>query len=158
MGKASQTPDNFHCMPIPALTNGLLPSGVHVCTLDEIGGLFGKPSIQRATLFNDLRLYLDGLRKVKRVRALIIDGSFITDDPNPGDLDVLVVLDPEATERLQAFEYSHLSQRLVNKKYKGSVHIHLAREESSEYRQYVSFFQQVKLRPSEIKGVLRVNL
>lgn len=74
---------------------GLLPVGLHDCSLQEIRETLG---------FNERRKVLvDGLERYLRcwdghlaVESIIVDGSFSTDKAEPGDIDLLIVLKHEA--------------------------------------------------------------
>ncbi|MGH9935029.1 MAG: DUF6932 family protein, partial [Blastocatellia bacterium] len=85
-------------MPIPELNeDGLLPEGVHDCTLDEIGVRFGRFQVtdRRIQLFEKLRLLVEEERQAGLAIEMIVDGSFVTDKLEPGDIDLLIVLPPD---------------------------------------------------------------
>src|SRR5258708_13540333 len=79
---------------IPPLDDGVLPEGIHDCTFDEIEDRFGR--IQgtdwRCTLTAQLREYLKEAWKCGFITALIVDGSYVTAEDRPDDIDILVVL------------------------------------------------------------------
>src|SRR5579864_7756641 len=82
-------------LPIPELdTDGLLPVGIHDCTENEIYQRFGRfsSSDRRPQLFGKLQDYLNDARISGLFSAIIIDGSFITSKPEPGDIDLIAVL------------------------------------------------------------------
>ena len=78
--------------------NGLLPPGIHACTLDEV----------RARLcFNrDRQRLLDGLCRLLAewwpqfglTAVVLIDGRFVRQKPVPADIDVVFELDPATPE------------------------------------------------------------
>jgi hypothetical protein len=71
-------------MPIPELSEyGLLPEGIHDCTLDEIGARFGRfqKTDRRVQLFAKLCDLVDEERRAGLALALMIDGSFVSDKP-----------------------------------------------------------------------------
>jgi hypothetical protein len=73
---------------IPPLTaRGLLPAGVHVADLADIGGRFGSSNQRRASLFGKLSEFVDLVQALCLFEALFVDGSFVTDKPQPGDID-----------------------------------------------------------------------
>lgn len=80
-------------MALPALgPSGDLPVGVHQATLAEVLDQFGKAPGTRITTGRRLeRIYrlADGTGKLAR---FIIFGSFITDKPDPNDVDVFLVM------------------------------------------------------------------
>jgi hypothetical protein len=75
-------------MPIPDLNeNGLLPEGVYDCTLDEISAQFGQfqTTDRRVRLFERLRMLVEEERQAGLAIEMIVDGSFVTDKPEPYD-------------------------------------------------------------------------
>ncbi len=82
-------------MPIPTLNeHGLLPPGIHPCTLEELEGRFdgGGFGSHRYELILRLRNFLTEVRKVTFVAWVAIDGSFVTAKEEPGDIDIVLVL------------------------------------------------------------------
>ena len=148
-------------MAIPDIDQrGLLPFGVHDCSLEEIGARFGifQGTDRRTRLFEKLEAYVVEVRQSGVVAALIVDGSFVTADDNPGDIDLVLVLSGthDFTSDLGPMQYNVLSHRRVRARYGFDVFV--AREDSKEYQEYVEFFQQVRGAPPLQKGVLRVRI
>jgi hypothetical protein len=84
-------------MTLPALQGGLLPLGRHPCTLVEaqsewVSSPQYAASSTRRPIWDDLELGLSVLRAVVRVHALWIGGSFTTDKLDPGDIDVVFLV------------------------------------------------------------------
>ena len=95
-------------MPIPNLNeHGLLPVGIHDCTFQELEEQFGQDrwvkapessSVrevlrqQRGRLCARLADYLAEVRRVGLEVEVLVDGSFVTDKPDPNDVDLIVVL------------------------------------------------------------------
>lgn len=142
-------------MPIPPLTDdGLLPHGVHDCTLDEIKSSFG-PYGRRRTLFLRLVEFVEAAEKSGLVAEIIVDGSFVTNALEPGDIDLaLAIVERKDTGLLRPSEYNAISRRRVKKKF--DFDILAAPADSPEFQNHVEFFFQVKNRPGTTKGVLRV--
>ncbi len=73
-------------MKVKFTKSGALPQGVHWATWDELERRFGT-NIHRINL-------LAGLKKGLKIlydfgcREIYIGGSFVTDEPKPGDVDV----------------------------------------------------------------------
>ena len=148
-------------MPIPELnSNGLLPPGIHECTLEEVGDRFGRfqKTSQRCGLFANLEKYVQDVVATGRVEELVIDGSFVTARHDPNDIDLIVVLaaDHDLTADLRPFEYNVVSKKRVRKAYKFDVLVALSG--SDLYQGYLRFFQQVRNAPTQRKGILRVKL
>ena len=84
-------------MPIPTLNmNGILPVGIFDCVLSEIRTQFGsfQQSDQRPRLFARLEELFQAMRRAGLFDFLILDGSFITTNPTPKDIDLIAVLRP----------------------------------------------------------------
>lgn len=84
-------------MPIPALTSdGLLPEGVHDCTLRELQERFGEfqTTDARCRLFERLARFVQEATASGLVAAVIVDGSFVTAKNCPNDIDLIVILRP----------------------------------------------------------------
>jgi len=145
---------------IPDLdAEGLLPAGVHDCTLDEVEERFGQfqRSDRRVRLVAELRKYCAELRDVAIARFLVVDGSFVTAKEEPGDIDILLAVraDADLSQDFGPFEYNAISKRKVRRRYPFDLLV--APESTSAYEEYVALFSQVRDRPSLRKGLLRVT-
>jgi hypothetical protein len=148
-------------MPIPPLdAHGLLPVGVHDCTLEEVKARFGafQHSDQRPQLFQKLQALVAEASAAGFARSLLIDGSFATTKPNPNDIDLALVLPRTHDVRvdLPPAQYNLVSRRRVQKRY--GFDIVAVRENTSEFDEAVAFFQQVRHQPDLRKGILRLLL
>jgi predicted nucleotidyltransferase len=92
------------------------------------------------------------------VRFLIVDGSFVTGKPAPNDIDLMVVVAPDHDfdSELAPTAYDVVSRHRVHRKY--GFDMFVAREDSTEYRRWTEFFQQVRLEPGRKKGILKLML
>lgn len=73
---------------IPEFNNyGNLPKGIHLVTISEFKKRFVN-SIKREELFIGIERLMKDLRKFN-CKAIYIDGSYVTDNPSPKDIDVL---------------------------------------------------------------------
>ncbi len=70
--------------------HGLLPPGVHVATIDEVGRRFGRESELRRVQMESLRWLVDAARRAGVLR-LVINGSFVTDALEPNDVDCVLL-------------------------------------------------------------------
>lgn len=74
-------------MSIPAFKkNGELPVGEHQASLSEIENRFGKSTEKRKNLMKKLKSAAKNLKSAG-VKRIWIDGSFVTDKPEPSDID-----------------------------------------------------------------------
>ena len=79
-------------MPIPSLDeHGLLPPGIHDCTLAEIRQTFGGNS-HRRELFQHFAECLKIEIRPSFDNPIYVDGSFITDKDQPDDIDIVLDL------------------------------------------------------------------
>jgi hypothetical protein len=80
-------------MPLPPPTSsGDLPLGVHRASLRELLDRFGVGSRQRLAVAERLeRIYRLALATGKLSRVVVF-GSFVTDKPDPNDVDVFMVM------------------------------------------------------------------
>jgi isocitrate/isopropylmalate dehydrogenase len=148
-------------MPIPSFTEqGLLPEGVHDCTLAEVAARFGafQTTDQRPRLYARLHEFVAELRAAKLVPAVIIDGSFVTAKPTPGDVDLILLLPADYDEgaELRPAQYNVLSKRRVRARY--GLDVLVVREQTTAYEQSVAFFAQVRGHSDRRKGLVRVQL
>jgi hypothetical protein len=141
--------------------HGLLPPGIHDCSLDELRELFGsfQQTERRPALFKKLRELVEQVSAFPFVRSIIVDGSFVTSRPDPQDIDLIVVVDPQIlsrTELLNPFEYNAVSSRKLRSRY--SFDVFVTPDGSGAYESYVKFFSRVKESPERSKGLVRLRL
>lgn len=85
--------------------HGYLPPGLHRARLDEIEKRFAHPSEIRRVQMASLR-WLVGLAVRVGVQRLVINGSFVTDELEPNDVDCVLLpapglsRDPTAADEL----------------------------------------------------------
>jgi hypothetical protein len=78
---------------IPNFTStGLLPTGIHLATLEEVELAFGRGTDTRIRLYESLRAFLELARSFQMFTSIVIDGSFVTNEPDPSDVDVVLIL------------------------------------------------------------------
>jgi len=148
-------------MPIPLLTKqGRLPEGIHECALEEMAERFGtfQGSEQRPRLFARLREFIGEARSSGIFESLIVDGSFVTADPEPNDIDLVLLAaqDHDFSAELTPAQYNLLTQRRVRKRF--GFDIVVVRSGSENMENAIAFFQQVRQQPGAKKGLLRIKL
>jgi hypothetical protein len=144
----------------PFNEHGWLPDGIHDCTLEEAAGQFGvfQSSDRRPELW---ARFVEFVREVKAcglVDAVLVDGSFVTVEPAPNDIDLILVVssDHDFSADMLPSEYNVLSKRRVNQRF--GFDIVLARANTDEVTETVDFFRQVRSQPHLRKGLLRIRL
>ncbi|MHB1556452.1 MAG: DUF6932 family protein [Isosphaeraceae bacterium] len=146
-------------MPISELNeHGFLPEGIHDASLDEIRERFGRfqRTDRRPELFSKLMVLLTEIRSTGLVKAVIVDGSFVTAKDEPSDIDLILILhaDHDDQAELRPFEYNVLSKRRVRRRFHFDMVV--VRDGSEAHREFLLFFQGVKGRGDLRKGVIRV--
>ena len=71
---------------------GYLPAGLHLAALDEIDERFGKGTELRRVQMESLRWLVD-LAQRSGVLRLVVNGSFVTQAPEPNDVDCVLLIE-----------------------------------------------------------------
>lgn len=148
-------------MAIPSFNeSGLLPEGIFSCTLSEVKARFGsfQKTDQRPRLFARLEELAQAMERSGLFEFLIIDGSFVTENSVPRDIDLIAVLKSGHNfERdLPMSEYALISRSMLRRRFGFDVVV--AERDSQLYISYVEFFSRVRELPERRKGLLRLNL
>jgi len=147
-------------MPIPELQdNGLLPSGIHDCSFDDIASSFTWNS-HRRQLFDRFVVFVNAELRPNFPDPIFFDGSFVTDKPLPEDTDVVLDLTsaPDA-RKWQGLQFMREHQPRLKALY--GVHFWVNLPGNSDF---AAFFQYVGLKtarakgihPRQTKGILRI--
>ena len=83
-------PYNLSAMIPPFNESGYLPPGVHPATLDEIDQRFGQISEIRRDQMESVRWMIE-LAIRAGVKRILLNGSFVTDTIEPGDVDCVLL-------------------------------------------------------------------
>jgi hypothetical protein len=83
-------------MPLPEFNNeGELPEGLHRATIDKVVARFGVRTTQRQNVATRLTRIYTIAKATGKLQRFIIFGSFITDKPEPNDVDIVLVMDDD---------------------------------------------------------------
>lgn len=75
--------------------NGFLPPGIHPATVDEIADRFGRePEVRRAQM-ESIRWLLEIAQRAG-IEKIVLNGSFVTDQYEPNDVDCVLLVDRAA--------------------------------------------------------------
>lgn len=153
-------------MPIPVLQpSGILPPGEHLATLAEVRASFGTSSARRADLFGKLNAFVADVTALNAFDYVLVDGSFVTDKPAPGDIDAVLKLKTTTPAVIAAICSPAgalvIDQHTVKAKYE--VHLFIDPPGPSAWS---SFFQLMRpaeaisrgLDPATQRGILKVML
>lgn len=131
---------------------GNLPAGIYKSSITCIENKFGKSSEERILLFNDFRKFLKRLSPFKKnIKRLILDGSFVTSEESPGDIDCIIIINNNFRFIPEILEELGNSKELYN------IHLFVFEEKNIEScRGMLNFFSKDKdLKP---KGIIEVIL
>jgi len=148
-------------MAIPPFNeHGWLPEGIYNCTLDEAAQQFGafQSSDRRPELWTRFVEFVREAKASGGIGAVLVDGSFVTAEPTPNDIDLVLVVSAnhDFSVDLPLVQYSILSQRRVRRRF--GFDIVVVKNDSETLEQAVAFFQQVRQRPGAKKGLVRIRL
>ena len=90
-------------------------------------------------------------------QVILIDGSFVTQEVEPNDIDVIVVLrdDCDLTGPVPPAQYNLRSRRYVQRRF--GLDVFVVRPGSTELHGFVSFFSQIRGRTDRVKGLIQVQ-
>ena len=141
--------------------SGLLPPGMHGCTLDEAQLFLGWNSHRRA-LWQGLIGALQELKALGFSFPIVIDGSYVTDKEIPGDVELTLDLkkasDPQKENDIMIF---YIRQHVrIKRDYRVDFYPSLPGNSD-----FTLFFQYVgdttaaakQMRSTDKKGVLRIE-
>ena len=148
-------------MAIPELDeHGLLPTGVHDASLEEVRERFGQfhGSDRRVQLFAVLEKFAADAKSAALVQAMIVNGSFTTDKVRPSDIDLILVLREhiDLSRDLLPRQYNLVSPKRVKARH--GFDVLYATDSPESLDPLVEFFSQVRGQPELRKGMVRVTL
>ena len=73
--------------------NGDLPVGIHEATLDEVLQHFGTGTVQRRLIGQRLERIYRLVSNTGQVARFVVFGSFVTAKPDPGDVDIFMLME-----------------------------------------------------------------
>ena len=140
---------------IPAFrADGYLPEGLHRASEAELTFRFGSTSPRRRRLALRVRRWIELARAVGASR-LLIDGSFVTDKPDPGDVDAVILLPADFHEQIRrgidpALE---LEQMLLTRRPEELF----GAEDQTDWDDWAEFFSRTREADGRRKGLLEIN-
>ena len=147
---------NYELIP-PFNDNGFLPSGLYDTSLSEIRLLLGGTQ-KRSRLIIGLERYIKFWDSSGFITACIIDGSFVTSKPDPGDVDLLLVADLRflLSPRFNQLVASHsLDRKFTKEEFDCEGFVVLNQPALNEWIDYFSHDDRVE--GNVHKGLLRIN-
>lgn len=136
---------------------GDLPPGIHVATIDEVIIRFGNlKSLKRKNLGSNLRELFNFVKHY--AVEMYVDGSFITSNPAPKDIDLIIVFSDTFRRNIQGINrYKELEV-----KFTGKLHI-FVRFESRPFpgEDFFELFQKTRVDENNnkhAKGIISLEL
>jgi hypothetical protein len=143
-------------MPIPVFRDdGYLPEGLHRASEEEVIARFGQSTPRREYLMGRLRHWL-GLARVVRARRFFINGSFVTDKAEPGDVDAVVWLPDDFREQVHVGRPEAIELQTMLRTREPKELFSVPSQEMWEG--WVEFFSQTREADGRRKGVVEVRL
>ena len=143
-------------MPIPTFRDdGYLPEGLYGASEEEVSACFGQSTPRREYLMGRLRCWLELARAVK-ARRLFINGSFVTDKTEPGDVDAVVWLPDNFPEQVNIGNPEAIElQTMLRTREPEELFLVYSQE---MWEGWVEFFSQTREADGRLKGVVEVRL
>ena len=144
----------------PFNDDGWLLEGIYDCTIDEAAVRLGsfQNSDRRPQLWARFTEFIREAKVCGFMKAVLVDGSFVTTKPDPNDIDLVIVVAAayDFSKDLSPSQYNLLAQQRVRRRF--GFDIVVVKDGSEDLEQAVAFFQQIKQRPGVKKGLLRIRL
>lgn len=135
--------------------DGYLPEGLHVATEAEITIRFGSNTPRRRRLILRLRRWLH-LSRSTRARRFIVDGSFVTAEDEPNDINAVVLLAEDFEKQVShGLEAALELEELLLTRYPEEI---FAAEDMRDWGDWVQFFSRTREEDGRRKGLVEVKL
>ena len=135
--------------------NGDLPRGIHKASLSDVIEHFGKGNFQRAILAQRLNRIYDLSVETGQTARFIIFGSFVTDKPNPQDLDIFLLMEDTFDIRQVAGEARIIFNHMAAQNYEGASIFWLRRMAALDGEDAAIEHWQIK-RDGKKRGIVEV--
>lgn len=103
-------------------------------SLDQLHKVCVEPFTEerRQLLFENLSLFLKNLSKLGLAGKVWVDGSFLTEKPEPGDVDILIVLDSEVCAKFNQTQAEAINAEFNGAKIRYSCDVYTISDSDSE--------------------------
>jgi hypothetical protein len=143
-------------MPIPEFRpDGYLPLGVHLASEEEVAERLGTVTARRRALMARISDWL-ALARTVGAQRLLLDGSFVTAKPEPGDVDAVCWLPRQFEDQYiaQMPEALRLYEMLATRSPAELFGV-FGRE---RWEEWIAFFSQTRELDGRLKGLVEVRL
>ena len=148
-------------MAIPELdSRGLLPPGVHCCTLQEAEARFAVGPYRESLWHSVMKWLKIEVQQQGVLLPLLIGGSFFSDKPNPGDIEIAIDLDGATAAQTGAAIIMFTRREEWHRVYRVDYYPNMpGGNDFGSFFQYVGpkTAQTKNLNPKDKRGILRVE-
>jgi hypothetical protein len=139
----------------PFRSDGYLPEGLHLTDEAEASFRFGSITPRRRRLVLRLRRWIELAKQIGAER-LLVDGSFVTAKPDPGDIDAVLFLPADFQSRVDRNESAalELEQMLITR----SPEELFAAEDVIDWNAWFEFFTRTREFDNRRKGLVEIAL
>ena len=136
-------------MSIPDLDeHGLLPVGIHDCSVEELRAMFGWNEHRQRLIFCFAQFLMLEVRNMFD-QPVYADGSFVTDKEHPNDIDVVLDLrDADDAKQSQGLEFWSEHQVCIKCRYHVDFWINLP-----DRGDFADYFQYIRTETARFKGL-----
>jgi len=135
--------------------NGDLPRGIHKASLSDVIEHFGKNNFQRAILAQRLHRIYNLVVKTEQTARFIIFGSFVTNKPNPQDIDIFLLMEDTFDINQVVGEARIIFNHLATQNYEGASIFWLRRMAAIDGEEAAIKHWQIK-RDGNKRGIVEV--
>jgi hypothetical protein len=139
----------------PFRADGYLPEGRHLASEAEVMFRFGSSTPRRRRLALRLRKWLQLARQVG-ARRLLVDGSFVTDKPEPHDIDSVLLLPEDFRQQVEGENEAALElESMLLTRQPEEI---FAAEDEEDWNDWLEFFSRTRESDGRRKGLVEVQL
>jgi hypothetical protein len=135
--------------------SGDLPPGIHLATLAETVEHFGQGTLQRQIMARRLTRVYSLASQTGHLARFIIFGSFVTDKPTPGDVDVFLLMENSFDVSQLSGEMALIFDHAATQNYEGVSIFWLRRLAALEGEEATVAYWQLK-RDGSYRGIVEV--
>ena len=135
--------------------NGDLPAGIYRATLAEVIERFGQTTPQRQIVGRRLERIYSLATGTGQIARFIIFGSFITDKPKPGDVDIFLLMEDSFAVNQVSGEAALIFNHLATQNYEGASIFWIRRLAALDGEEATVAYWQVK-RGGGQRGIVEV--
>ncbi len=132
-----------------------LPEGLHNATESDVTFRFGLSTSRRRRLIFRLRRWLE-LARATNARRFLIDGSFVTDTPEPNDIDAVVLIADDFEQQIaNGLDSAIELETMLLTRNPEEI---FAAEDVHDWDDWVEFFSRTREPDGRRKGLVEVEL